>query len=169
MAIDSDLRRRGEFPVDQPMEALKTDHNLVRQLFGRYFQTWDINEKKDVGRHILSLLEMHTSLEEDVFYPRVRDVDPSLIDHCEQEHEQARQLMERFKLMGDADPQQAEETFRQLADAIFRHIDTEEQQLFPKIRQANLDLNAIGREMQTFETSMIARRLQKPIAPGLRI
>jgi hemerythrin superfamily protein len=167
MAIDSNMRNRGEFPVDQPIQALKTDHNLVRQMFDRYFQARDADEKRDVGSHILLLLEMHTSLEEAVFYPRVHDVDPSLIDHCEQDHDQAKQLIESLKLMDEAD-QQTDRMYRQLADAIFRHVDIEEQQLFPKVEQANLDLSDIGREMQNFEISMIAQRSQRPPTPGLR-
>lgn len=159
--------RRGEFPVDRPLEALKTDHQLVRQLFDRYFQAQDDNEKKDAGAHTLLLLEMHTSLEETVFYPRVRDVDPALIDQCEHEHEQARQLIDRLKLMDESDPQ-AVQLFHQLADAIFQHVDIEEQRLFPKVQQANLDLSAIGNEMLAFETRVIAARTQKPVAPGLR-
>jgi hemerythrin superfamily protein len=167
VTIDPNLRRRGEFPVDQPMEALKTDHNFVRQFFDRYFQAQDANEKREIGDHILLLLEDHTSLEEGVFYPQVRDVDPSLIDHCEQEHEQAKQLIETLKPLDEGDPQ-LEPMFRQLADAIFKHVDTEEQQLFPKVQQANLDLSAIGHEMAAFEIRLIADRYQKPIAPGLR-
>jgi hemerythrin superfamily protein len=166
--IDAEMRQRGEFPVDQPMEALKTDHHFVRRLFDRYFQSADADEKKDAGRHILSLLEMHTALEEAVFYPRVRSVDASLIDSCEQEHDQARQLLRTLRLMNEGDPQ-AEPLFRQLADAIFRHIDAEEQELFPKVEQSNLDLSAIGHEMQAYETRLIGDRMQKPIAPGVRL
>jgi len=166
--IDSNAYRRGEFPVDQPLEALKSDHRFARELFAHYFQSSDMEEKKALGRHILLLLEMHTTLEETVFYPRVRDADPSLTDHCEQEHEQARQTIKMLQLMNDGDPQ-ADQLFHQLADAVFRHVDTEEQQLFPKIEQSTLDLSAIGYEMQAAETRMIAAHAQKPTAPGLRV
>jgi hemerythrin superfamily protein len=165
--MDDSIARRGEFPVDQPIEALRTDHQLVRQLFDRYFQAQDEGEKKDAGHHVLLLLEMHTSLEEGVFYPRVHEADPALIDHCQQEHEVAKQMIERLRIMDEADPQ-AEQLFRQLADAVFRHVEEEEQQLFPKVEQANLDLSAIGHEMLALETRLIAGRMQKPIAPGLR-
>lgn len=168
MDIDSNAYRRGDFPVDHPLDALRTDHGFARALFDHYFNARDTEEKKTLGRHILSLLEMHTALEESVFYPRVRDTDPSLVDHCEQEHEQARQMIKMLQLMNDGDPQ-ADQLFRQLADAVFRHVDHEEQQLFPQIEQANLDLSAIGDEMQAFETRMIAAHAQRPAAPGVRL
>lgn len=167
MDIDTSLRRRGEFPVDRPLEALKTDHQFIRQLLNRYFQTQDENEKRDAGSHLLLLLEMHTSVEEGVFYPRVRDVDPALLDRCAHDHEQAEQLINRLKIMDEADPQ-AVALFRELADAVLSHIEVEEQQLFPKVQQANLDLSAIGQEMLALETRMSAGRAQRPAAPGLR-
>ena len=167
MDIDSKIRQRGEFPVDQPLEALKTDHRFVRELFEEYFRTQDEDERKDLGGHILALVEMHADLEENAFYPRVRDADPSLVAHCEDDHAQARQLVEGLKPMDAASPQ-AETLFRQLADAVLRHVDEEEQQLFPKIAQANLDMAAIGSEMQAFEVRLIAARNQRPVTPGLR-
>jgi hemerythrin superfamily protein len=150
-------RGQGGFPVEKPTDALKADHHFVRQLFDQYLNTQDVNVKKDIGPRILLLLEMHTSLEEGVFYPRVHDVDAALVDRCENEHEQARRLMERLKGMDEGDPQ-ADRMFRELADSILKHIDTEEQRLFPKVEQASLDLTAIGHEMEAFEASMIAAR-----------
>ncbi|HJV80684.1 hemerythrin domain-containing protein [Noviherbaspirillum sp.] len=158
---------RREFPVDRPMDALRADHHLVRRLFDNYFHAGDVDDKRDAGSHVLLLLEMHTSLEEGVFYPRVNDADASLVERCEQDHEQARQLIDRLKLMDESDPQ-AEQLFHELADAIFKHIELEEHQLFPKVQQAGLDLSAIGHEMQAFESRMIAARQQRSVAPGLR-
>jgi len=167
MDTDFNAYHRGEFPVDQPMDALRTDHDLARVLFERYFRSHDAEEKKRIGRHILLLLEMHTSLEELVFYPRVRDIDSLLVEHCEKEHDEATQMIKRLRLMNDGDPQ-ADQMFGQLADAVLRHVDTEERELFPKVEQANLDMSAIGHEMQACETRMIAAHTQRPTAPGVR-
>lgn len=166
MDMDASMRGRGGFPVDQPIEALKADHHYLRQLFDRYFQTQDADEKKDAGTHILLLLEMHTALEEGVFYPRVRAAAPALLDRCEQEHEHAGALTARLKTMDETDPQ-AVQLFHELAEVIFRHIDTEEQQVFPTVLQANLDWDAIGQAMLALETRMAAGRAHRP-APGLR-
>lgn len=167
MDIDTRMRRRGEFPVNRPLDALRADHRFIRQLFDRYFQAQHEHDKRDVGAHLLLLLEMHTSLEEGVFYPRVHDVDPALLERCAHAHEQAEQLIDRLKLMDEADPQ-AVALFRELADAVLAHIEVEERQLIPKVQQAGLDLSAIGHEMLALETRMIAGRAQRPVAPGLR-
>lgn len=53
--------------------------------------------------------------------------------------------------MDDDDPL-APQLFRQLAGAVIVHIESEEQEQFPKVEQANMDLTAIGNEMQTLES-----------------
>jgi hemerythrin-like domain-containing protein len=97
----------------------------------------------------------------------VRDAAPELVDRCEEEHANARQMVERLKLMDEGDSP-ADQLFRQLADAVLKHIDTEEQQLFPKIGQAKLDLTAIGLEMRAFETSMLDTRAPATQRPEMR-
>lgn len=168
MASDPEASRGGGLPTDDPLVELEADHLLVRELFDAYLNVENPDVRKDVGPRILVLLEVHTALEEGVFYPGVRDVDTSLVDQCKAEHEQARQLMEQLHGMDGGDPQ-AGRTFRQLADLILKHIDTEEQQLFPKVRQANVDLAAIGDEMHAFEASIVAAaQAQASQQPGMR-
>lgn len=163
---NSTARHQGEFLADKPLEALKADHHFIQKLFSQYFRTKMSEEKKELGPHILLLLEMHTALEEGVLYPRVQQAAPSLVYHCDMEHEHARNLIEKIKLMDESDPQ-TNALFHQLADVIFHHMELEEEQLFPLILQANLDLAAIGNEMQAFENSIIAYPAQHPAAPGM--
>lgn len=165
--MDIPPHRRDEFFIDRPLEVLKADHQLIRQLFDRYFRAKDANEKKDIGPHILLLLEMHTSLEEGIFYSRVREADPALVDQCQHEHDEAGQMIAKLKIMDEGDPQ-TEQTFHQLADTIFKHIETEEHQLFPKVLQARLDLGAIGQEMRAFEAGLLGARAHRPSTPDMR-
>lgn len=153
------------FPVDQPLETLKSDHRLVRQMFERYLTTQDRAVKSEMGPRILMLLEMHASLEEAIFYVRVREADPTLIDACEAQHHHATELIERLKGMEEGDPQ-CEEMFRQLADAVLHHIDIEERQLFPKVERSNLDLASIGVEMQVFEATILDGRENRALQPN---
>jgi hemerythrin superfamily protein len=165
MTIDLDTHRDPTgFPIDHPMDALKKDHDLMKQLFDRYLEIQhDMDEKEDISYEILLRLNRHMSMEENVFYPRVRDVDAELVKQCEAEHQHARQLMKQIRAMEESDAKI--QAFQQLADAISMHVDTEEKVLFPEVIQANIDLTEIGMEMQAFELSMVASEapsLQKP-------
>lgn len=167
MELDPDFRARGAFPVDRPMEALTADHALVRRLFEHYFDAGDAQQRRDHAHHLIALLNMHAALEEQVFYRYVYTADPALVDRCVQEHEQARQVIAQIEATDYVDAQ-AEALMHRLADLILRHIEAEETQLFAQVKLTGFDLAALGREMQTFELTMIADRTQKPIAPGLR-
>lgn len=96
------MRGGAAFPIDQPLEALKHDHNLVRKLFDSYLNTQNENVKREAGPQLLMLLEMHSRMEETVFYPQVQQVDPSMVGHFEQEHQQTDELIQQLKSMDSA-------------------------------------------------------------------
>lgn len=152
-------RSQSGFPVDQPLEALKADHAFVKQLFERYTTTQDKQVKEEAGPRILELLEMHANLEETVFYPAVHDVDASLVDHSEQEHQEARQMMEQLKGMQVGSPEY-DQMMVQLRDSIMHHVQSEEQSLFPKVQQAGMDMTQLGVQMQAYEASMVTSEVR---------
>ncbi|HYD95000.1 MAG TPA: hemerythrin domain-containing protein [Noviherbaspirillum sp.] len=160
-------RGQGGFPADRPIDALKADHRLVRQLFDQFFNTQDVNAKKEGGPRLLLLLEMHAALEESVFYPRVQEAEPGLVEHCEQEHQEARQLIEQLKGMDEADAQY-EQLMRQLSESVMRHVENEEQTLFPKVQQSGLDLGEIGLQMQAFESNMLGTQARQSGQRGMQ-
>jgi len=156
MDIDpNEHRSQSGFPVDQPLDALKADHAFVKQLFERYTTTQDMKVKEEAGPRILELLEMHASLEETVFYPAVHQIDASLVDHSEQEHQEAKQLINQLKSMqvGSA---QYDQMMVQLRDSIMHHVQSEEQKLFPEVQQAGIDMTQLGIQMQAYEASMVS-------------
>jgi hemerythrin superfamily protein len=160
-------RAQGEIPGGQPMEALKRDHRYVEKLFDRYLNTNDVAVKREAGPEIIRALELHADLEEAVFYPKVRSVDPGLVDHGEQEHQEARRIMEQLKSIDMTHPQ-CEQLFRQLADSVLHHVESEEQQLFPKVQQAAIDLEALGIEMQAYEANALGAQARAADRPNLR-
>jgi hemerythrin superfamily protein len=152
-------RSSSGFPVDDPMQALEKDHDFVKQLFEEFLNTDDMPVRQQAGPRILMLLEMHSALEEATFYPVVQSLDEDLVDECEEQHAQADQLIQQLKGMEVSDPQY-EQLLQQLCDAVLQHIDIEENQLFPVVRQSNLDLEAMGLEMQAYEANMVATQAQ---------
>jgi hemerythrin superfamily protein len=148
------------FPVAQPTEALRMDHAFVRQLFSRFLNTDNEAVRQEAGPRILELLEMHSSVEETVFYPQVRDLDESLIQEFVQEHGDADQLIQQLKSMDPCSPQ-AEPIYRRLCESVLHHIDEEEHDLFPKVEQANLDLEHIGLQMQAFEANLVSMQARE--------
>ena len=94
-----------------------------------------------------------------MFYPGVRRVDPNLIARFEEDHLAVDDLLATLQGMS-IDEAAAEPLVRELIAAVLSHIRQEEQQLFPELRQAALDLTSIGLEMQAFEANLVHMQAQ---------
>lgn len=160
------MENRGAFPVDRPVEALLRDHNTVRKLAEVLANTQDPAVKKEAISQLLQLLETHSRLEETVFYPAVRSVDASMIGHFEEEHQKTDDLLQSLKSLPRDDPQ-CSSMLRQLIGMTMQHIHEEEDEFFPKLEQANVDMTAIGTQMQAFEANLIHAQAQGS-PPGAR-
>lgn len=150
---------RPEFPVDQPVIALVRDHNMVRRLVEAYRNSDTQEVKIEIIEQVLTMLETHSRLEESVFYPAVRDVDAAMIDHFEEEHQKADEILVALKRMSLNDPK-AMPMFEQLIDMTMHHIQEEETEFFPKLELANMDMTPIGLQMQAFEANLVHAQAQ---------
>jgi hemerythrin superfamily protein len=162
------MENRGAFPVDQPVEALIRDHNTVRKLVQAYQGGHSPEVKMQAAQQILVLLEAHSKLEEGVFYPAVRNVDPQLVGHFEQEHQKADDILESLKSSSLQD-QQSDQLMQQLIQMTMHHIEEEENDFFPKLQQANMDMTPIGLQMQAFEANLVHAQASGQQRPGARM
>jgi hemerythrin superfamily protein len=163
------MENRGAFPVDQPIEALIRDHNTVRKLVEAYQSGHSPEVKMQAAQQILVLLETHSKLEEGVFYPAVRNVDAQMVGHFEQEHQKADDILESLKSSSLQD-QQSDQLMQQLIQMTMHHIEEEENEFFPKLQQANMDMTPIGLQMQAYEANLVhAQASGGQKRPGARI
>lgn len=156
MAEDTiEARNQGSFPLDDPTLGLEQDHRYVKELMQRYLETRDLQVKQQAGPQICIALEMHSALEETVFYPRVQEVDSALVDQCLDEHQEADQLIRQLRGLEPGEPDY-DDLLQQLHDAIMAHIQEEESQLFPAVRDSGMDLRELALQMQAFESNLVS-------------
>jgi iron-sulfur cluster repair protein YtfE (RIC family) len=169
MATDKDFstRHHQPFPVDRPVEALMRDHDLVRRLADACLNDTSMAARRQAAEQMLDALEMHARLEESVFYPAVRDVDAGAIGRFEDTHHQTDDMVTELRRM-DADDPRREALLHNLIDATLRHIREEEDDLFPKLDGAGLDMAAIGLQMQAFEANLVHMLAQASSQPARR-
>lgn len=148
-------RGRGSFSLDDPTQALMHDHNYVRQLMQRYLSTDDELVKQQAGPEICDALQMHTTLEEAVFYPRVQELDPALVEKCQDDHQEADELLVQLQELQPGEDAY-DDLMHQLHDVVIAHIEVEEQQLFPAVRNAGMDLQDLALRMQAYESNLIS-------------
>ncbi len=132
------------------VELLKRDHADVKKAF-REFEKAKYKDPKACEAFIASVcnaIEMHAAVEEEIFYPAVREriKDDDLMNEALVEHESARQLIAAIRGLAGDDPMlKANATV--LSEYINHHVREEENEMFPKVRRLKLDLERLAREM----------------------
>ena len=147
-------------PKDQDAIAmLMADHKKVKKLFAEFEKLKEHggdDEKSEIVGQICNELKIHTTLEEEIFYPAVRKSikDSDLMDEALVEHAGAKELIEQLE---DADP--ADDLYDAkvtvLGEQIDHHVKEEEGDMFPKARHAHVDTAALGAEMATRKAALM--------------
>jgi hemerythrin-like domain-containing protein len=132
---------------------LKNDHKEIRKAFADFEKAGD-NADATKGRlvkRIIELLTVHTYIENEVMYPRVRELLPEVEDdvlESYEEHHVADLLVMELAGMKPSDERFAAKTMV-LIENVRHHIEEEEQDWFPKVRDGlnRKVLQQIGEEM----------------------
>jgi hemerythrin-like domain-containing protein len=93
---------------------------------------------------------VHTTLEEEVFYPAVREAieDEDLLNEAAVEHESAKMLIDQLENMDPDDPNY-HATFTVLGEYVKHHIKEEETEMFPQAEKSDLDFDSLGDRMRS--------------------
>src|SRR5687768_8472948 len=81
---------------------IRDDHARVLATFHGYRIDFSPIAKRALADTICLELEVHAQLEEEIFYPAMRTVDPSLVDKSVPEHDEMRRLITLLRAMQPA-------------------------------------------------------------------
>ena len=128
---------------------LKSDHQEVKQLFTRFQRASGSSEKERLAEKICTELKLHTRLEEEMFYPAVREAisDRELVAEAEVEHASAKDLINQIEATSPSE-ERYDALVNVLAEYVRHHIEEEEGEMFPQARRSELDLVALGTRMR---------------------
>jgi hemerythrin superfamily protein len=136
-------------------DLLDADHRNVKKLFKQYEELSNsrgrtVGQKKmDLARQICQELTVHAQIEEEIFYPALREVlkDTGTIAEAEVEHQSAKDLIAQIEGMGEAD-EMFDAKVTVLGEYIDHHVKEERNEIFPKARAARkLDLVGMREEL----------------------
>jgi hemerythrin superfamily protein len=117
---------------------LRNDHRDVQKLFRQVESTTDAAQLERLGAQIIEMLSVHASIEEQVFYPAVEQALPrsasAVLKSLEAHHAAKSILAEVDRLTPGSDRYQPK--LLVLIDNVRTHIAEEEQDMFPKLRDA---------------------------------
>ena len=143
-------RSRTKTTVDA-IDMLKQDHDRVE----RAFKDFEKMDRQDAAacraliEAVCEELNVHSALEEEVFYPAVREAigDENLMNEAAVEHETARMLIDQLENM-DADDPNYFATFTVLGEYVRHHVKEEQGEMFPAAKRAKVDLAALGERIR---------------------
>jgi uncharacterized coiled-coil DUF342 family protein len=146
-------------PADA-IEMLKADHRRVRALFQRYDETDEQAMKRGIVAELFVELELHTQLEETVFYPAFADETnlqgQELVEASLDAHEEIDVLVEELRGL-EADQEEFVAKFQELRTKVEQHVRDEESRIFPQAEQELQEqLEDLRDEMQEIKEQLLA-------------
>src|ERR1700736_5627912 len=144
---------------------LIADHKKVQKAFKDFEKLKKGGSKRaksDIVRQTCADLSVHTTIEEEIFYPPARKENKEMdgMDGAAVEHAGAKELIAQLESMQPADDLY-DAKFTVLGESVNHHIREEQNEMFPKVRKTKLDLNALGEQM-----AQRRAELQSQISPG---
>lgn len=136
-------------PYDDAVDLLDADHKAVKKMFMDYNALCDARARaplrQALAQQIGKALRVHAQIEEELFYPEVRDAigDDALMDAALQEHAKAKEMIALIESM-DAGATGYDATVQQLGMLIDAHVLAEREQMFLRARQSALDLSGMA-------------------------
>jgi hemerythrin-like domain-containing protein len=142
------------------IEMLKEDHAKVKKAF-KEFENMDRSDTetcRQVVQTVCDDLKVHTTLEEEIFYPAVRAAieDEDIMNEASVEHETAKMLIEQLENMEPDDPNYYA-TFTVLGEYVMHHVKEEEGEMFPQAKKSDIDLEALGSRMQERKRELLSQ------------
>jgi hemerythrin superfamily protein len=130
------------------LSILKKDHGRVQKIFQDFDKAQDQATKQKLVETACNELTIHAQVEEELFYPAVCQAlgDSKLVEEASVEHESASQLINKLQEMQPGQDKY-EAVFTVLGEYVNHHIKEEEDEMFPKIKKSNLDLEALGQQI----------------------
>lgn len=154
---------RGSEPAADAIKLLTEDHKEVKALFKAYeklvHSDAEDDDKMQMAQDICTLLTVHATAEEELFYPAAREVlgdKVDLIDEADIEHACAKDLIAQIQSASPADDDHFDAKVKVLGEYIDHHVREEEGELFPKVRKALPGLDAFGQEIAARKEELLA-------------
>ena len=112
-------------------KVLRDDHARIRRLFLRANQE---AENVDLALDVCDELTIHSTIEEEIVYPALRELNSGMADESEEDHEEAKEIIAEIEDLDPDDPA-VQSMMTQLKKAVMRHVEKEEKTVFPVLEK----------------------------------
>jgi hemerythrin-like domain-containing protein len=146
----------------QPLaiELLMSDHRKVEGLFDQYEDEKEGDEetRRTIAQQICGELTVHAQVEEELFYPWLREnLDEEkmeLVEEAEVEHQSAKDLIAQIEGAAEID-ETYDAKVKVLGEYIKHHVEEEENEIFKEVRDMRDELDELGQEMAARKSELM--------------
>jgi hemerythrin superfamily protein len=137
---------------------LKNDHRKVEKIFSDIEK--DKGDREQLFRELKNELEVHSEIEEKLFYPAVRDAKQThdIVLESFEEHKQVKIVLNDLA-QADKKTEHWKAGLKVLMEDVQHHVGEEENDLFPKVKDKVLskqELDELGTRMEQMKEQQLA-------------
>ena len=140
-------------------DMIRFDHSHTMVTFHQYTKDKAPSVKKALAETICTALEIHATLEEEVFYPVMRQLDKGepFIHKAEPEHDDMRRIIAELRRTSGSDPRHDKLVMELMRDVI-HHVADEETTLLPQAESlmSKARLSELGAQMTKRRMELVA-------------
>lgn len=145
-------------------DMIRFDHSHVMVTFHQYSRDKRPSVKKALGETICDALEIHATLEEEIFYPVMRPKahDQRVMEKSEPEHDEMRSVIAEIRRTDPKSPRYDDLVFELMRDVV-HHVADEETVLLPEAEQSMTKdrLSELGAQMNKRRLELVAPKAGK--------
>jgi hemerythrin superfamily protein len=154
--------------VNDAIDLLKRDHEAVEDLFDQFEDAKENDNDEDMATLVASVcsaLTVHAKIEEELFYPAIRQLPEAaeMIDEAAVEHQMIKDLVSQLEAMRPGDDL-FEAKVKVLSEYVKHHVKEEEGEIFPEARDSDIDLEALGEKLAARKTELVGEPGVAPLA-----
>jgi hemerythrin-like domain-containing protein len=142
------------------IELLEADHRKVEGLFERFERAKEGDEesKRAIAQRICGELKVHAQLEEELFYPWLREnmdeEEMELLEEAYVEHASAKDLIAQIEAASEMDGV-FDAKVKVLSEYVKHHVKEEENEIFKAVRDMQDELDELGQEMHARKAELM--------------
>jgi hemerythrin superfamily protein len=133
------------------IELLKADHKKVAALFDQVKESEGPKEQWILFGKIKKELEVHTHIEETVFYPKLQQYEDlkDMVLEAFEEHKQVKTLIREIEGLVEGSEKLAAK-LNVMGDNVEHHVEEEENEMFPEVKKilSKEELEELGAQLQ---------------------
>ena len=131
---------------------LKRQHKEVRTLFKQIEKTEDARGRRQLMGEITSGLEAHTIIEEELFYPAMREIETKkaeeMVNEAYEEHHVVKLVLQELPKV-DPEDERFEAKMTVLSELVEHHVEEEEGEMFKMAKKlGDEELEELGTRME---------------------